>query len=301
MRENILTPIAQGSLCWVDLKTRVSKHEVPEPSIYCQDLPVPTQEVGNYRRLLNFLNGSIHYFSKAPGRFGESTSNPKNSRTGSPSLQCSMTLIGQIENMMKIVPRAQRVSRTTRWNSCKDTGRSRRMVGLHSQWNDTAIQRIRTYCVYSTRGLSRGILKRKRGFETNHFNEESTNTELLFQTIHSVNQLSIYGELVPKFGLTEEKKGRDNVIVNNSFLTSVPPDEVQYLVSLPTVASGNRLQQNFVSFEALSSRIQFSKLCEDARFQHRVSDGIKKLDMTRATVGEELFPSVGITFSLAHP
>ena len=39
------------------------------------------------------------------------------------------------------------------------------------------------------------------------------NTELLFQTIHSVNQLSIYGAVAKRchqFGLTQEEKGRAN-------------------------------------------------------------------------------------------
>ena len=40
---------------------------------------------------------------------------------------------------------------------------------------------------------SRGILKRNKGKETIHFNGDSLNTELLFRTIHSVNQLSTYG------------------------------------------------------------------------------------------------------------
>ena len=51
----------------------------------------------------------------------------------------------------------------------------------------------------STSALSRGILKRKKGEETIHFNGDSSNAELLFQTVHSVNQLQYSrsrGELV---------------------------------------------------------------------------------------------------------
>ena len=45
----------------------------------------------------------------------------------------------------------------------------------------------------STSDLSRGILKRKKGFETTHFNGGSSNAELLFQKKnHSVNKVSIY-------------------------------------------------------------------------------------------------------------
>ena len=51
--------------------------------------------------------------------------------------------------------------------------------------------------------------------------------------------------------------------------------EVQLLVSPPEMASGNSLQENILSFEALSDKIQFSKLCEDAWLEHRVSAGMK--------------------------
>ena len=79
----------------------------------------------------------------------------------------------------------------------------------------------------STSALSRGIPKRNKGFETMHFNGDSANTELLFHTVH---QFSFYRAVVnwcEQFGLTEEEKGRDNLSVNKSILTSVPPQEVQ--------------------------------------------------------------------------
>ena len=45
----------------------------------------------------------------------------------------------------------------------------------------------------SVSALIRGILKQKKGKTSIHFNGDSMNTELLFQTVHSVNQLSVYG------------------------------------------------------------------------------------------------------------
>ena len=51
----------------------------------------------------------------------------------------------------------------------------------------------------SISALSRGILKQRNGKSTIHFNGDSMNTELFFQTIHSVNRLSglwSSGELV---------------------------------------------------------------------------------------------------------
>ena len=51
----------------------------------------------------------------------------------------------------------------------------------------------------SISALSRGIGKQKKGKTSICFNGDSMNTELLFQTIHSVNQLG---------STEEEKKGR---------------------------------------------------------------------------------------------
>ena len=53
---------------------------------------------------------------------------------------------------------------------------------------------------------------------TIHFNGNSMNTELLFQTVHSVNQLSVYGAVVNwcyQFGLTEDEKGRASILVES--------------------------------------------------------------------------------------
>ena len=67
-----------------------------------------------------------------------------------------------------------------------------------------------------------------------------------------------------QFGLTEDEKERENPrSTNKSILTSVKPHDVQLLVSLPKMASGDSLQENILSFEALSDKINFSKLCED--------------------------------------
>ena len=102
---------------------------------------------------------------------------------------------------------------------------------------------------------------------------DSSKTELLFETSHFVNQLCIYGAVAnwcEQFGLTEEEKGRDNLSVNKN----VPPREAQLLVPPPTMASGNSLQENTLSFETLSNRSHFSKRCEDAWLKHRVSAGL---------------------------
>ena len=64
-------------------------------------------------------------------------------------------------------------------------------------------------------------------------------TELLIQTMHSLNQLRIYGAVANwchQFGLTGEEKGRAS--------PHVQPEEVHFLVSPPTIAPGNRMREN---------------------------------------------------------
>ena len=57
--------------------------------------------------------------------------------------------------------------------------------------------------------LDRGFLRRKNNKETIHFTAEASITELLNQTIHSANQLSIYGAVASwceQFGLKPDEK-----------------------------------------------------------------------------------------------
>ena len=120
---------------------------------------------------------------------------------------------------------------------------------------------------------SRGMLKQKKGRSTIHFNGDSIDTELLCQTIHFVNQLNVHGAVANwchQFGWTEEEEGRANLSVDNKTLTSVQPEEVQILVSPPTMAPGSRMRENVLSFEALASRIHLTQLWEKAYFQNSV-------------------------------
>ena len=138
-------------------------------------------------------------------------------------------------------------------------------------------------------------MRQKKAKSTIHFNIDSMNTELLFQTIHFVNQLTIYGAVANwchQFGLTEEEKGRANFSVDDKTLTSLQREEVQLLVSLTTMTPGNRMRENVLSFEALASRIQLTQLCERAFFQYRVTD------LMGATDGEQSLLCAGNTHFL---
>ena len=99
----------------------------------------------------------------------------------------------------------------------------------------------------STSALSRRILKQKKGRRVIHFNGDSMNTELWFQTVHFVNQLNVYAAVANwccQFGLTEEEKGRVGIPGDNKILTMVEREEV----SPPTQALGNRMQGIVLSF-----------------------------------------------------
>ena len=100
---------------------------------------------------------------------------------------------------MRIVFRMQKKSRITRRYSCKDTGRfwvlDRKRSGMEDlltlllesgtpqpmKWYNDSKKPVIT-CSKSISAVSRGILKRKKGKETIHFNGDSSNREFLFQT-----------------------------------------------------------------------------------------------------------------------
>ena len=65
------------------------------------------------------------------------------------------------------------------------------------EWDPTAKEMVERFketghsLFRSISALSRGILKQKKGNSITHFNRDSMNTELLFQTVRSVHQLSV--------------------------------------------------------------------------------------------------------------
>ena len=111
------------------------------------------------------------------------------------------------------------------------------------QWNCTAakmVQRLKLigHIVFkSISSLSRGSLKKKQCKTSIQFNGNYMNTNNPF--FKSAQCLRSSGELVfsirtDRSGLTEEEKGRASTLVDNKILTSVPPEEVQFLISPPT-------------------------------------------------------------------
>ena len=124
-----------------------------------------------------------------------------------------MTLIGGGEEIQKNVFQVPNKSRITRRDSREDTGHSQaretkrdgtelsathqmenRILSSLRWWNESK-KPVTQYSWSQFSALICGILKKKKkgGRCTVHFNADSSNTEFLFRTIHSANQLSING------------------------------------------------------------------------------------------------------------
>ena len=173
----------------------------------------------------------IVVFKKSKKTWRKGKSRQRSSRTGSSSCQCLMTLSGK--RMMRIVFRMPNRPRITQIGHSWVQGRKRSGIEVlltlkkgngmvqPTRWCNDSKKLVILYSK-SISAFSRGIFKQKKGKTSIHFNGDSMNTELLFQTIHSVNQLSVYGAAANwcyQFGSTEEEKGRASNLVDNKILT----------------------------------------------------------------------------------
>ena len=137
-------------------------------------------------------------------RFFDIVYSSRGPRTGSPSCQCSMAFC---ENpMIRIASRnAEKVENYAKKflpGHCTILGpgsEKRWYCDSHGgQWDCTANKIEKHFketghpIFTSASALSRGILKQRIGKSTVHLNGDSVNMELLLQTVHSVNQISIY-------------------------------------------------------------------------------------------------------------
>ena len=167
----------------------------------------------NSRRIFQGFRDCLFFWgSKKTCR--ERTSNPKCSRIGPFSCQCS------------IVFRTLRMSKITRWNSRKDfrtllgPGSEEKWYGkscdnlkgglwFYRQHKGTAIQRFWSSFVQKNQCLESWD-PLKETLKKPYISMEIPQTGLLFRTILSMNQLSVYGAVAnwcQQFGLTVGGKG----------------------------------------------------------------------------------------------
>ena len=90
--------------------------------------------------------------------------------------------------------------------------------------------------------------------------------------------------------------------MDNKILTELNPEEIQLLVSLATPATGNRMRENVLSFEALACKIQLTQLCEKKLTSNTLwqPGSSTQFDQMGTTDGEQLLLCVGNTRVLMH-
>ena len=182
---------------------------------------------------------------------------------------------------MEFVLRIQKMSRNTR----RDLARTLDVSGSlwygtlpytpEGKWDSTANQMVERFkdtglpVFKSIRALSRGILKKKNGRDTTlHFNADASNTELLFQIIHSESQPSFYGTVTiwcEQNGMTEEKGTREAQIIRDHRWINVCE------ITRSTTFGISSKTSIWIQLEV----IQFTRVCELALFKHSVSAGRK--------------------------
>ena len=134
----------------------------------------------------------------------------------------------------------------------------------------------------SISALSHGILKRKGGRYSIHFNADASNAELLFRTIDSAYQLRVHGvvsswsEEFAQRTPNQKESTTEKCVAKQTEqqLKNVKPQEVNSLKQTSRSdnrASGNRLRECLQRFQELEKEILFTKVCEDASLCKRVS------------------------------
>ena len=101
------------------------------------------------------------------------------------------------------------------------------------------------------------------------------NAELLFPTVNSVNQISVYAAITDwcyEIAWTNEEKEHVAILVDNRIQALVDPEKVDMLMSSPNQAQGN-LVQGSASFRRLGKKVQMTHMCDKAPFQHLVTAG----------------------------
>ena len=158
-----------------------------------------------------------------------------------------------------------------RWNSRKDIGHSwvpgRKKSGMgnlltlekengiqkSTKWYSDS-KKLVTLCSKSFSALSRGILN--SFFKSAHYLRSS-------------------GELGSTIWPDRGREGTSQFVCGQKDIDKCTTWRSTTLGISSDKDIWKQFSRNILSFEALSSRIQLSQLCEKARFQHRVSDGMK--------------------------
>ena len=161
---------------------------------------------------------------------------------------------------------------------------------VEGKWNSTAavmLDILKESGQPTFRGssaLNRGVLKRKCGRCTNQLTVESTNTELLFRSSNSANQLSIHGAVASWCDdLAEQILGQTHMVMEK-FVSQANKQFHQTWSRKKCILScrhrGGTMEQEtacVIVFNILKNgqnEVKFTKACESAGFISRVSKGM---------------------------
>ena len=133
--------------------------------------------------------------------------------------------------------------------------------------------------------LNRGTLKRKPGRSIIHFKADSGDIESVLRTIHSANELSIYGAVLSWcIDLAETMRGQTSAGVdrsiskeNDQLSKQLDPQEVGSLArNQPQTpgAAGNCCRDHLQRLEMMNPDEQLQTVCEQAGFIRPVSEGM---------------------------
>ena len=198
------------------------------------------------------------------------------------SCQCSMTLIWK--GKTKSMPRHLTMDTRHSWDLEKKASGVKDMQPImvasgifmfHKWWETSRIPDIRHSKVISL--LDRGILKKKNNRDTNHFNGEHCNIDLLYRTVHSANQLCIYGAVTKWCGTNSGEASQSRLESTRKTCPEiqVKQEDFKSLVDIPRLphASGNRMLQNLKDFSSMPFMSKIEYLRTTAKFYHPIKKG----------------------------
>ena len=200
--------------------------------------------------------------------------NLRTSQTGSSSCQCTTTLNGKQKETKKDVNTIHRQARKfpRGHRSFLEPGSEKKWCGIYTDKPDGSWDRMAENMMMNFSGSSHPIFRVSSAFERGelrskggdkksiHFNGSEENIELLFRTMISANQLSVYGaiaDLCKNYPKIQKARGNlKHLIIWRRW---------KFLLTHTNEQQQRILMQDYEQiFEQLSDDQKLSKLCSDA-------------------------------------
>ena len=124
--------------------------------------------------------------------------------------------------------------------------------------------------------LGRGVLKKKNNRDTIHYSGEYCNIDLLYRTIHSANQLCIYGAVTKWCGTNSEESGQSRLesARKTSPETQIKQEDLKSLVHIPRLPHAWETEcYSLKDFKFMSVMSKIEHLRTTAKFYHPIEKG----------------------------